>query len=245
MQTFTYTKYEEKQQYIRRAVLADVDDIYGLLMRVAKDSRVLLRSREDIAKHIDSFFVWEEKKKIIGCCGFEVYRKGLGEIRSLAVVKQHRKNGIGGSLINRCIEEANLLGIEKVLAISDQLSVFVSAGFNNSVLEKHALLRNVCNSKSKKVYLMGLKIMDTKVIAEIIGYIAAAIGTIMFLPQVIKCWKTKQTKDVSFLSFSLLAVGSTLWTIYGILLVAFPIIVVNIILTGSSLCMLYLKKKYG
>jgi len=82
-------------------------------------------------------------------------------------------------------------------------------------------------------------------VADIIGYIAAAIGTVVFLPQVIRAWKTKRTKDISLLSFTLLAIVSVLWVIYGILLKSGPLISVNSIILGLTLVLLYLKHKYG
>ncbi len=87
--------------------------------------------------------------------------------------------------------------------------------------------------------------MNTTQIADILGYGAAGIGIVMFLPQVIQCWKTKNTKAVSALSFLLLATSAALWTIYGILLKAYPIILVNSVITVLSLFILILKRKYG
>lgn len=87
--------------------------------------------------------------------------------------------------------------------------------------------------------------MGVTQIADIVGYIAAGIGIVMFLPQVIQCWKTKNTKAVSTLSFSLLAASASLWAIYGILLKAYPIILVNSVIATLSLFILFLKRKYG
>ena len=84
-----------------------------------------------------------------------------------------------------------------------------------------------------------------ELVTNIIGYIAAFIGAITFLPQVIKAWKTKRTKDVSFASFSLLALVSALWISYGLLLKAGPVILVNIIILTLSIFLLFLKRKYG
>lgn len=87
--------------------------------------------------------------------------------------------------------------------------------------------------------------MDTVVLANILGYIAAGIGIVMFMPQAIQSFRTKNTKGISFMTFSLIAVVSVLWTIYGILLKAAPVILVNSVLFVISLFILYLKRKYG
>lgn len=87
--------------------------------------------------------------------------------------------------------------------------------------------------------------MNNTLFVNVIGFIAAGIGTVMFLPQVIQAAKTKQTKDISFLSYSLLATSSFFWTIYGIMTFAMPIILVNVIIFILSLYLLFLKRKYG
>ena len=55
--------------------------------------------------------------------------------------------------------------------------------------------------------------MDT---ITIIGLIAAAFTTVALLPQLIKVWKTKSTKDISIGMFMLYCGGVLLWFIYGV-----------------------------
>ena len=85
--------------------------------------------------------------------------------------------------------------------------------------------------------------MELNVI-EIIGYIAAFCTTISFLPQAVRVIKTKHTKDLSLLMYSIFNVGIILWLIYGIAIVAWPIIVANAITIVLTLTILYLKIKY-
>ncbi len=86
--------------------------------------------------------------------------------------------------------------------------------------------------------------MDQKIIADFLGYVAAIIGAAMFIPQAISIWRTKETKGISLLSFSLLIFASLLWTIYGILLSAPPIILVNSIIASISMFIVYMKLRY-
>jgi MtN3 and saliva related transmembrane protein len=60
-----------------------------------------------------------------------------------------------------------------------------------------------------------------------LGYLAAFCTTIAFIPQAVKVYKTKHTKDISLGMFSLLIVGLVLWLWYGILLFSYPIILAN------------------
>ena len=80
---------------------------------------------------------------------------------------------------------------------------------------------------------------------ELFGYLAAALTTISFVPQVIQVWRSKHTKDISLGRYSIFTVGILVWLIYGLLLGSWPIIIANsitIVLAGSVLAM---KLKYG
>ena len=81
-------------------------------------------------------------------------------------------------------------------------------------------------------------------IANIIGYIAAFGGVVMFLPQVMSIAKTKQTKGISLASFSIFAIVSCLWFVYGLLMSAMPIIIVNFILGVLNVYIVVMKLKY-
>ncbi len=71
---------------------------------------------------------------------------------------------------------------------------------------------------------------------EIIGYIAAFLGTVVWIPQVWKTWASRETKDLSLWANLLMLTNLCLWLTYGVLLVAWPLIVANflgIVFVGS------------
>jgi MtN3 and saliva related transmembrane protein len=73
-------------------------------------------------------------------------------------------------------------------------------------------------------------------ISTIFGTAAATLTTASFAPQLIKTIKTKETKDISLLMYSVYLIGIIMWLIYGIMLKEVPIIIANIItliLSGS------------
>ena len=78
----------------------------------------------------------------------------------------------------------------------------------------------------------------------IVGYIAGALTTVSFVPQVIRTWKLKETKDFSLAMLLLFAAGMLLWTIYGIWINSTPIILANIVTFGLVLILLWMKIKY-
>ena len=64
---------------------------------------------------------------------------------------------------------------------------------------------------------------------EIIGLIAAVCTTFAFIPQVMKVWKTKQTKDLSLRMYSIMFIGIILWLVYGIRIDSLSIIIANVV----------------
>jgi MtN3 and saliva related transmembrane protein len=77
-----------------------------------------------------------------------------------------------------------------------------------------------------------------------IGLMAAALTTAAFLPQVIKSWRTKKTKDVSLLMLIVFATGVLLWLIYGVILNDLPIMLANSVTFVLVMVLLFLKLKH-
>ena len=80
---------------------------------------------------------------------------------------------------------------------------------------------------------------------SIIGFIAAILTTVSFVPQVVKVWRTRSAKDVSLGMYLLFTLGIAIWLVYGVLIESWPVILANVvtlILAGSVLAM---KLKFG
>jgi len=82
-------------------------------------------------------------------------------------------------------------------------------------------------------------------ITTLIGLAAATCTTLSFLPQVIKAWRSRSTRDVSTGMFALLVTGNALWFAYGALIGDLPLVVANLITLGLVTAILALKLKYG
>lgn len=83
-----------------------------------------------------------------------------------------------------------------------------------------------------------------KIITDFLGYFAAIITTIAFLPQIIKTVKTKSAKDVSMGMFILFTTGVFLWIVYGILTKTYPVLIANAVIFCLALTQIILKIKY-
>jgi MtN3 and saliva related transmembrane protein len=78
----------------------------------------------------------------------------------------------------------------------------------------------------------------------IIGLIAALFTTVSLLPQLIKVYKTKSTKDISTGMFTLFGCGVLLWFVYGVFVNDLPIIVANSLAFIQAVVILFFKAKY-
>ena len=80
---------------------------------------------------------------------------------------------------------------------------------------------------------------------EFLGFVAGFCTTLAFLPQVIRTYRTKSTKDLSSGMFIILTIGLSLWIVYGISISSLPIIIANTATLLLVFIILIFKLKYG
>jgi MtN3 and saliva related transmembrane protein len=81
-------------------------------------------------------------------------------------------------------------------------------------------------------------------LGDLIGYLAAGLTTLSFVPQ---AWHTFRTRDVSGISlgmYSAFTLGVALWLVYGVLLGAWPVIVANAITLTLASAILAMKLRF-
>jgi MtN3 and saliva related transmembrane protein len=76
---------------------------------------------------------------------------------------------------------------------------------------------------------------------EIIGYCAAFLTTIAFLPQAIQSWRTRDLTGISLGMYSLFTAGVGLWLVYGLIIEKWPLILANALTFALALSILLLK----
>jgi MtN3 and saliva related transmembrane protein len=74
-----------------------------------------------------------------------------------------------------------------------------------------------------------------------IGYAAAILTTVAFVPQALKSWQTRDLSGVSLPIYSLFTVGMVMWLVYGVMLDSWPIIIANAITIVLASMVLALK----
>lgn len=80
---------------------------------------------------------------------------------------------------------------------------------------------------------------------DIVGYVAGILVVTSLLPQVIKSWKTKSTRDISLSRYIIYVAGLILWVAYAVIIHNGPVAAMNgvgLVLAISILC---LKLKHG
>jgi MtN3 and saliva related transmembrane protein len=82
-------------------------------------------------------------------------------------------------------------------------------------------------------------------IVNLVGASAATLTTLCWIPQALKILRTGDTQGVSLLTYTVFAVGLTLWLAYGVLLGSWPIIGSNVVTLGLVIPIILLKLHHG
>ncbi|AHG92756.1 hypothetical protein J421_5221 (plasmid) [Gemmatirosa kalamazoonensis] len=61
----------------------------------------------------------------------------------------------------------------------------------------------------------------------LLGTVAGVLTVASFVPQVVRAWRTRRTRDLSLGTFALLITSGTLWMIYGALAADWPVVATN------------------
>lgn len=116
---------------LRKATTIDVREIHALIESHAKKGEMLPCALVDLYERVRDFYVFtdDETGELIGACALHICWEDLGEIRSLAVREEKRMRGIGRKMAMACLEEAAILGLKKVFALTYQPGFFSKLGF--------------------------------------------------------------------------------------------------------------------
>ncbi|NBQ84541.1 MAG: hypothetical protein EBU03_00255 [Methylophilaceae bacterium] len=80
-----------------------------------------------------------------------------------------------------------------------------------------------------------------QIFSELIGYSAAFLTTIAFLPQAHHSWTTRDLSGISLPMYSLFTAGVALWFVYGLYIESMPVVIANAITLILSSVVLVLK----
>lgn len=120
---------------IRKAKINEVPEIWRMLHDFA-DQDVLPRSMADLYSQVREYFVYRQNHgPVVGVAALHIFWEDLGEIRSVAVLPEYQKTGIGSRLVQQCIAEANSIGLKKVFVLTTLPEFFQRLGFHRVARE--------------------------------------------------------------------------------------------------------------
>jgi amino-acid N-acetyltransferase len=111
--------------------MSDVKGIHQLIAEYAKKGDMLPRSLADIYENLRDYFVFlGDGGELVGSAAIHIMWEDLAEVRSLAVREGKMRRGVGTQLVESCISEAIVLGIDRVFALTYKPEFFEKLGFH-------------------------------------------------------------------------------------------------------------------
>lgn len=82
-------------------------------------------------------------------------------------------------------------------------------------------------------------------LAEVIGFTAAVLTTVAFVPQAVKAIRERDTRSISLGMYVIFTTGIGFWLIYGIMLGSWPLIFSNVVTIALAGTILVTKLRFG
>ena len=114
---------------LRGAHINDAEQMNKLVNHFAQKDLMLARPLGELYENIRDYYVYVENGSIVGCAALHIFWKDLAEIKSIAVEEDYQKRGIGKQLIQKCLEEGKVLGINRLFVLTYIPEFFERMGF--------------------------------------------------------------------------------------------------------------------
>ena len=113
---------------MRRARTSDVSDIKRLVDTYA--GKILLeKNLVTLYEAVQEFWVAEVDSEVVGCGALHVLWADRGEVRTVAVDPRVKGRGIGHLLVDRLLEVARELELERLFVLTFETRFFARHGF--------------------------------------------------------------------------------------------------------------------
>jgi amino-acid N-acetyltransferase len=117
--------YANEYQAIRKAMRKDIRHIMALIKPSIQGDQLLKRTRSNVEKHIDEFYVFEIDNNIVGVVAVQpVPAEKKAELACLQVSPAHEHRGIGTKMAEFAENVARERGLEKIFCLSTQAFTF-------------------------------------------------------------------------------------------------------------------------
>lgn len=125
----------------RSARISDVEAISNIIEAYAIEDLMLQRPKAMLYERVREFIIVEDQEEVVALGALTVIWKDLAEVRSLAVKEGYRGKGLGKKIVEKLVDEARDLGIEKVFTLTYQDDFFRKLGFQE--VEKESMPQKV------------------------------------------------------------------------------------------------------
>jgi amino-acid N-acetyltransferase len=117
-------------QSIRRAQKKDARAIWALIRPGIESEELMRRSRSDVERQIDNYFVFEVDRNPVGCAALHFYpEEHKAELASVCVDAKYENQGIGAKLMQYAEAQARAGGARELFCLSTQaFNYFVQKG---------------------------------------------------------------------------------------------------------------------
>jgi amino-acid N-acetyltransferase len=108
-------------QAIRKAHRKDARSIYHLIQASMENDELVRRTRTEIERQIDDFFVFEVDRNPVACAALHLYpTENKAELACVCVDTRYENQGIGGKLMHYAENLARSKGIAELFCLSTQ-----------------------------------------------------------------------------------------------------------------------------
>ena len=114
---------------IRPARTKDIPGIRALIDTYTLGGRLLNKETVMLYEDVQEFTVAVEGDDLVGCGALHVLWEDLAEVRTVAVEKNLHNKGIGHLILERIIERAREVGVERIFCLTFRTDFFGSHGF--------------------------------------------------------------------------------------------------------------------
>ena len=115
---------------MRRAQKKDARAIHALIQSGVENDELVRRTRADIERHINDYFVFEVDRNPSACVALHLYPdEGQAEMACVCVDPKYENQGIGAKLMHFVEDHARVLGVRRLFCLSTQaVNYFVQKG---------------------------------------------------------------------------------------------------------------------
>jgi len=115
---------------LRPAKDSEARSLHALISANLAEGHLLPRTLDELAVHATRFVVAARGRRIVGCAELAALSPQVAEVRSLAVDRVERGQGVGTMIVDELRRRARREGFEKLCAFTHAPAYFIQMGFS-------------------------------------------------------------------------------------------------------------------